>query len=605
MGLLQKAVQTYDFLEKNGWVGKYEEGKMVLPPISHVVTSAAIQITLDEDGTFVSASEFAKDAQKIIIPVTESSAGRTSGVCAHPLCDQLGYLVPYNKDKYQAYINQLEKWALSKHTHPKLIPILHYVKTGTILSDLNQSGLVELDAEGHAKKEKLLVCWSVLEDDPSKPEQCWRDVTLFQAFIDYYNEISADDETGFCMVTGQHTRPAIQHQKGIVPTHGNAKLISSNDTKWFTYLGRFTDASQAVEIGYEASQKAHNALRWLIVNQGATAVYGGRTFICWNPNGKKLPGLMLPFLDHQHTEVAYEPSDYGRALQKALAGYQEELSSQAERSVTSEEVVIAAFDAATSGRLALTYYNELLGSDFLQRLHDWDAHCCWYNGRFGIQSPSLWQIVNCAFGTQQGNYLKTDDRVMRQQMQRLVECRVNRAKIPADILRALVNRASMPMAYERSIWLTIVFVACAVLNKYEYERGEERQMALEDHLKDRSYLFGRLLAVYEKIEKDTYNEETQRTTNAIRQMSSFKQKPYSMSDIIYEKIRVPYLEKLPFGLQNFYHKELEHICALLDDLGLSPEELNKPLGASFLFGYNLQMEKMYEPKVKTEGEKDE
>ena len=110
-------------------------------------------------------------------------------------------------------------------------------------------------------------------------------------------------------------------------------------------------------------------------------------------------------------------------------------------------------------------------------------------------------------------------------------------------MRALVNRALMPLAYERSVWQTIMFVACAVLNKYECDHGREWKMALEDHLEDRSYLFGRLLAVYEKIEKDTYTDDDKRTTNAIKMMSIFKQRPYYMS-AVFRKIAVPTSNKL-------------------------------------------------------------
>ena len=48
----------------------------------------------------------------------------------------------------------------------------------------------------------------------------------------------------------------------------DAKLISSNDKSGFTYRGRFIDAEQTFSVSFEASQKAHNALRWLIGKQG-------------------------------------------------------------------------------------------------------------------------------------------------------------------------------------------------------------------------------------------------------------------------------------------------------------------------------------------------
>ena len=99
----------------------------------------------------------------------------------------------------------------------------------------------------------------------------------------------------------------------------------------------------------------------------------------------------------------------------------------------------------------MTYYNELMGSDFLQRLHDWDAICCWPNLQGAIWAPSLYQIVNDAFGTCQNGQLKTDNRVLKQQVQRLLSCRLDRARLPSDIKDMLVRRASNPQAFDENI----------------------------------------------------------------------------------------------------------------------------------------------------------
>ena len=244
----------------------------------------------------------------------------------------------------------------------------------------------------------------------------------------------------------------------------------------------------------------------------------------------------------------------------------------------------------------MTYYNELRGSDFLQRLYDWDNTCVWENNQFGIQSPALWQIVQCAFGTQQGERLKTDDRVLRQQMQRLLACRLNRAKMPTDILRALVQRASMPQAYERRVWRQILFVACAVVRKYRSDMKEEWSMALDIEKADRSYQFGRLLAVLDKIEKDNYTKDDTRETNAIRLLSIYVRRPFQTFQTIYERVRVPYLSKLSYGAKIKYEKLLEEILGHIDGLGLSDDALNRPLKETYLMGYYLQQQALYQPQ---------
>ena len=54
-------------------------------------------------------------------------------------------------------------------------------------------------------------------------------------------------------------------------------MISSNDKTNFTYRGRFHDVGEAYTISYEASQKIHNALKWLIERQGVKV--GDKEFV--------------------------------------------------------------------------------------------------------------------------------------------------------------------------------------------------------------------------------------------------------------------------------------------------------------------------------------
>ena len=54
MGLLQKAVETYDAMaHRAGKIDKTEQEP--LAPISHILTRAQIEITLDQDGRFITA----------------------------------------------------------------------------------------------------------------------------------------------------------------------------------------------------------------------------------------------------------------------------------------------------------------------------------------------------------------------------------------------------------------------------------------------------------------------------------------------------------------------------------------------------------------------
>lgn len=581
MGLLQKAVETYD--ANQALVGVYREGHDPLAPIGHTLTSAGIEITLNQNGSFLSARKVDKSEPKILIPVTEESAGRTSSPAAHPLCEQLKYAAPKNGKEHTLYLTLLRSWTESDAAHPFLHPIIAYLEGGTILSDLKQSGV--LDSEDKYD-EKLLVRWRVLgfaEEEPA----CWKNQNLFRAFIRYYGEQIADKDTALCMIEGELLPAASQHPKGIIPINGNAKLISANDSSGFTYRGRFSADWQAATISYTASQKAHNALRWLASEQGVREFTGNRIFLCWNPQGKKLPQVMrrLRSADAQPKTI---PSDYQKALQSTMLSFRADTQLKG-----TETAVVAAFDAATTGRLALTYYNEISLPLFLLRMQGWDAHCCWYAGKYGIQAPNLLQIVDCAFGIQRGNFLETDDRIQRQHLQRLLSCKLGGGIFPQDIVRALTQRASTPLAFidntcKDKIWRRILHTACAALQKYRYDiKQGGNEMDWELDKKDRSFQFGRLLAAMERAEADYYYKaQEERQTNAIKFMSEFRQRPWTVFERINRQLHQAYLTRIDLWQVSRYERLVGEICGILRDF---PEaELNKPLEDIYLMGYELQ-----------------
>lgn len=573
MGLLQKACETYDAMSYRAGI-IYEDEKEPLAPISHIIVRAQIEITLDPEGRFISARAVGQKEPKIIIPVTEASAGRTSAPCAHPLCDQLGYVSPHDEKKHALYIDALSDWANSEYTHPKLLSILSYVRNGTILSDLSGAEIIQLTSEGGFKDEKLMICWVVNGLGEERNGPCWTDKVLMNKFIDYIYAKQENISPVLCMVSGLMESPAEQHLKGIIPINGNAKLISANDSSGFTYRGRFNNAAQAATVSFSASQKVHNALRWLVANQGVS--FGGRTFLCWNPQGIQVPKVTGPMSRKSGAvQRAANPSQYQKQLREALFGWKEDLPKSA-------GVVIAVFDAATTGRLAVTYYNELLASDFLDRLHDWDASCYWENGSYGIQSPYLYQIVAWAFGTPRNGKPELDDRVLRQQMQRLSSCRLDQAPFPLDIERALVEKASHLLICEGESRQTLLFTACAAIRKYYFDHlKEEWDVALDKNNSDRSYLFGRLLAIAEVVENSTYTNENRRETNALRMQKAFALRPMATWRLLEEKLE-PYYKQLAPGLCQYYRNQIQEI---VDNLSASDSNLNQKLDDIYLLGY--------------------
>lgn len=586
MGLMTQAYNTYCAMEKQ-YAGVYDASiKEPLIPVSHQITNADLEITLDSEGNLLDARTVEKEDAATIIPVTELSSGRTGDTsCAHPLCDQIRFFSPMYPAKYEAYLTQLHRWEQSPYAHPKLSAIARYVEKGRILEDMARLGLITLNENGLPTKEKLFIRWRVETGKEGEISACWQDQSLFRAFIDYYASTKKEDSV-FCMVSGKLAPPASQHPKKIINICANAKLVSANDTSGFTYRGRFKSDAEAMTMSYEASQKSHNALHWLAATQGVAI--GGRTFLCWNPHGVDLPRVQAAFL-RKGTPKQVKYSDYRKALSETLRGWKETIPADA-------GAVIAAFDAATSGRLALTYYSELPASDFLERLHNWDALCCWNHDPFGIQAPSLYQIANCAFGTVRTSgsqtKLESDDRILCQQVQRLLSCRVDKGKMPADIAWAAAAKASNLQIMDTQLRETVLSTACAVLRKYYYDWDrEEWNMSLEPEKKDISYQYGRLLAVFEKIEQDTYDKDEQREPNAIRMQSVFAKRPRYASRILWEQMKKAYYPRLKPWNRVKYDRLIGEIIEQISNLPQAEHE--EALKDTYLFGYYLQKKALY------------
>ncbi len=150
----------------------------------------------------------------------------------------------------------------------------------------------------------------------------------------------------------------------------------------FTFRGRFTDTkksiaaggSQAVGISLEVTQKAHNALRWLISRQGFRN--GDQVYVSWAVSGKEIPepladswSMMLSAEITKQPEAVQEPHDkvdhtidagesFAHKLNKYIAGYRQDLDDN-------EQIVVMGLDSATPGRMGIIYYRELLASEFL------------------------------------------------------------------------------------------------------------------------------------------------------------------------------------------------------------------------------------------------
>lgn len=605
MGLFQQALLAYDNAkdENGSLVGRYQTGKEPLAPIGHIITTADIVVTLSIKGDFISAEDISKEKRKIIIPVTETSAGRTSGMAPHPLCDQLKYICSYDdasEKRKSAYLEQLQSWIDSEYTDEKLKAICSLVESNTLLGSLEKDGIIKRKPDGSPQIDKALVIWSVLGAETGK--EVWRDTELMEKYSAYYlSKLASTGGQVLCAISGEKEPEAQQHLKGVFSLNGNAKLISANDTTNFTYRGRFQTADEAVTIGYVSSQKAHNALKWLCANQGVPI--GEREFLCFSPQGDVIPrvdkSLTAQFFG-EDVEPVQTVSDYKNQLSKALNGYKNNLIDQ-----MSSDTVIACFDAATTGRLAVTFYSERKTYEYLDELKNWDLTCCWYLYKGEILSPSLYKIATFALGTEHSGKMEADSGILKQTVEELLHCRLSEELFPANIERRLVEKASRLRNFSSANQRELLGIACAAIRKYHYDHfQEEMSMELDAGKKDRSYQFGRLLAVYEKIETDTYGkDESGRETNAMRMQSVYCNQPMHYSAELEKQMERAYFPRLSEGSRIFYKQLIADILNVVYEFPES--EWNRPLGDTYLMGYYLQRKSFYTKKEQAEADKAE
>ena len=165
MSWISKLCETYDNCSAD--VLKAESEKDLLP-IGHTTQKAQIEITLNKDGEFQTARVLEKEEGQTVIPCTEDSASRTSGLEPHPLFDKLQYIagdferyVPSKTSGFSLYSASLGEWVNSIYSHEMVSAIYQYISKGNIIKDLVDAKILFLDDEG-----VLLEKWN---EDSEKP----------------------------------------------------------------------------------------------------------------------------------------------------------------------------------------------------------------------------------------------------------------------------------------------------------------------------------------------------------------------------------------------------------------------------------------------------
>ena len=437
------------------------------------------------------------------------------------------------------------------------------------------------------------------------------------------------------------------HPAKLRHTGDKAKLISSNDTAGYTFRGRFATAEEAASVSADVSAKAHSALRWLISRQGIRN--GDQVTVAWAISGKPIPSPMKDISseidwDNLDLSAVENPDEFSsqtsseqlspdwsvnighaaaQIIKKKLHGYQAELKAH-------EQISLIMLDSATPGRMALTYYQEFLPADYFANLDAWIDDFSWYQ-RYSIEQPNakksdkkktLWAFVPPPpYSIAEAVYGKSlSDTLKKQLYARLLPVIAGGAsvQIPEDLVQKSFQIACNPFANHRledgekirsANWHRNIGVACALYKGWRARHHDLSQrrtypMSLDPQNRSRDYIFGRLLAVAEHLERTALRiaNET-RATNAENYMQRFVMRPFHTWEQLETNLK-PYKDRLrkdypirisekfvltsPIGFLNNRENEINQLICVLDDLKQEGCDLDKPLEPEFLLGYHSQ-----------------
>ncbi len=474
----------------------------------------------------------------------------------------------------------------------------------------------------------LLVCWTV-EIPNVNPSATWLDKELQDSWIKF--DASKVAVKGLCLISGEKDKVLSTNFPANIRGPGDkAKLLSSNDFNGFTFKGKFTDTKESIKkygqqsfgVGLIETQKAHNALRWLISRQGFRN--GDQAIVAWAVSGNEIPQPMedtwdllgeelqeisIPLLseESQIDHTIDLGQSFSVALGKCTAGYQAKLN-------TTDNIIIMGLDSTNGfkGRMAVTYYQEFFPEEYIKRISEWHHDFAWYQRHkieedvgkkksisktiWSISAPSPRSIWEAIYGS------KLNDSLKKNTVERILPCIVEARPFPRDLVdkavRKACNRSIKRLSDQYSngkseiaAWEKHLGIACALYRgfcKRHPKQTKEYIMGLEQDNNSRDYLYGRLLAIAERLEDmSLYVAGESRSTTAARLMQRFADRPSSTWRNI-ELALQPYIQRLKNNRAGFLH----NIQMLLDEVMNKFNEgdfvNDKPLSGEFLLAYHSQ-----------------
>lgn len=624
---------------------KVGERRPLTPPY-HSLLTGDIRIEIDPDGKLYRVVPLTKEDQWLyVIPTNNKAETRTSNAidAPYPLHEKLNNICgKKGKDgslhiEDSAYTKNLSAWvnsetfkACTPAEQEGILAVYRYICNGSIFTDVMA---VATEKDRNKKDYNPAIIFSVVgmthnhgDAILSNNQDTWHAYIKYAVSLEEQNP----DDIGICYVTGQRVRLLDSGQKNILRQGDEAKLFAAQrkakqkddfpSTGRFTYLGgAFLTPSDCATVGAQTAEKAAIMLRWLIDHQGWKAIpKANQVVIVWDktkPVGTiDAKGIWQNDICSVSAEAmasaenagdmdidaddasdkSYDPNaGHARMVRKCRNGeYVKNISDIA------QQVTVMVLDKLSKSRVSVCEYYEMSADEFIENAKAWHEDAGWtywwdergaYMEQPVERAPSVSDILRLCLGEKYWDAKQDSNIAARATKITLltIRCINNReARLPYTIVREAMNRVihteklkqQSSGTYEKNLRLT-----CGLIRKYLNQGGTTMSSKLDEEFMDASYLYGRALAYFDKIESDAlWVSGIDRQTNAWRLQSSFFERPAEVTDILRRRIK-PYVEKLakakPVSAK-YLRNGLESVLACIDhrDAHLRPDKTYMLLG---------------------------
>lgn len=595
MDFFTSLLNAYDYALENNLVDVHEGNSTILLPLYHTNLRSngknIINVLLDKQGEFLSA-KFLEEDEIIIFPVTQDSIARSGKYPpSHPLVDKLSYITTENEKLHEMYMESftaLFQGINDGEVKNFLITVKNFIDKVDFYEKIEK--YIFENEEKKIDIANTFLTFSINNFISGRTISVTNYVELHRQYINYVENL--DIPRGLCNISGEEQQLTSKH-RGLL---GNAKLISVSNNKE-TYQGRFSKGEDIISVGYRTSEKIHLMLKYLLENQNTNVRLREQQYLVnWfsddlandseidyiHPSTFEIKGMPTFFQPVNNVKLTTEDNKLiGQSFIKGRKQFSD-----------GSKYYVAIVDKASNGRISLKYFRELSVSQLYRNLQKWQFNYKWeyfeQDSKCYVYSiPSMTQMILTAYGIESNHKLElSNDKFYKDQFQKIIMSLIDGQRVPANISKALEQNVKQRLKYDDK-WNTVLFTALAIFHNQD---EEDLKRMLDENNTNRSYLFGRLLAVFERIEDATYTsgkDGTKRVTNAQKFWTSYSNKPATYMQTLLEKTQYyeQTLSNSHYGLAQKLKKEKEKIITAIHDHYLDSKELNQPLDYHFIFGY--------------------